>query len=155
MPLFHCTHRELNEGDIIEPGNWGQEIERQGESHGWWHSENILEQVRQDNFPEKPSRLNSTFSCDNLESIMCFRSKSCPNNYVYEVEIIDDKAPKHKGDFNATRPMPRCRFNMTEIAHLYWQYKLKTKVEEWPNVECSEIVTSSALRVISRLSTTD
>ena len=152
MPLFHCTHRELNEGDIIEPGNWGRIILETGETHPCWHREQTLESIRRSHYPQKPSRLESAFVCEHLNTIKCYKAKHCANGHIYEVELVNSESLQHKGDFNAVEPMPRHNANMYEIAHLYWQYRLKTNVQEWPNVECSEIVTSSPLKIIRRLS---
>jgi hypothetical protein len=39
---------------------------------------------------------------------------------------------------------------MHEIAHLYWQYGFKTSVAELPDVECSEILSASPLKVLKK-----
>jgi hypothetical protein len=145
MPLYHCTHDALADGAIIEPGNYGRVIRLTGPNHRHWHRENILEQVRLRLFPEKPSRLSATFCCDSLQTALCYKSaQHRVEDFLYEVELIDPGARRHKGDFNAVEPLPRCQANMEEIAVRYWQYSLKTKV--WEGVECSEIVSASPLQ---------
>ena len=66
--------------------------------------------------------------------------------------MVDSTAPRHKGDFNAVEPLPGRQETMEQIAFKYWQYILKTSVEEWPGIECSEIVSLSPLKVMQRLS---
>jgi len=100
MPLYHCTHRELKIDDLIEPGNWGAKIFEQSVSHPCWDRETVLETVRAEHFANKPSRLRSTFSCDNIETIRCYRSVQCKGGFIYEVEIVDKELSYHKGDFN-------------------------------------------------------
>ena len=152
MELYHCTHLDLDNGSTINPGNWGKKIFEVGPSHESWKREIALEAVRSWHFPQKPSRLYGTFSCEHVDTIKCYKSKHCPNGHLYKVEIIDEDAPIHKGDFNAIEPLPRGNDDMWRTAIKYWQYLIKTNVEEWPNVECSEILTSSPLKVIGRLS---
>ena len=145
--LYHSTHKELEPGSIVEPGNWGTKILEIGPSHNWWNSEQILERVRLESYPEKPSRFHSTFACESLDTAICYRSKSGPSNIIYSVMITNISLPWHRGDFNATKTLPR-HANMETIAELYWRYGLKTAIEEWRGVICSEIVTLSSLKVL-------
>lgn len=147
MPLYHCSHLNLVAGDIVEPGNWGKEILKTGLAHPAWYREIILEAFRLQYFPTKPSRLHSTFTCESVDTIMCYKLKNTPAGYLYAVELVDEMAATHKGDFNAVEPLPRLQDNMMQIAFKYWRYDLKTSVDEWPGIECSEIVAASALRI--------
>lgn len=148
MPLFHCTHRILQIGAIVMPGNWGDNIFAIGPNHRAWAREMALEAIRSWHFPAKPSRLKSTFACDNYETISCYKSAQCRDGFIYEVRIVDDGCAVHKGDFNAVQPLPGCPDGMMQIAYKYWMYELKTDVQGWEGVECSEIVTASALEVV-------
>ena len=154
MPLYHSTHQKLNAGDIIQPGNWGKMIYKTGESHSCWNREIVLEKIRQKKYPDKPSRLNGCFACDNLQTIEFYKNHFCPKGYIYEVEIVDTQAPQHLGDFNAVEPLPGLNLNMEEIADRYWRYAQKTNIQGYPELICSEILTSSSLRVIRSLPTT-
>jgi hypothetical protein len=111
-----------------------------------------LEAVRAWMFPHKPSRLKSTFACDSIETIRCYKERHCPDGFTYEVEVVDHAASTHKGDFNAVEPLPNLVDDIWMIARKYWEYALKTNVEEWPGVECSEIVISSSLKIINKIS---
>jgi hypothetical protein len=151
MPFYHCTHRDLDSEDKVEPGNYGRKILEIGPRHKSWNREMVLENVRKSLFPEKPSRLNATFCCEALSTIRCYKSRHCLDGFLYEVELVDPAAPRPKGDFNAVEPLPRLPFDIQQMAVKYWQYQLKTNVIEWPGVECSEIVSSSSLRVLRRI----
>lgn len=155
MELYHCTHRHILIGDIIEPGNWGYKIFEVGPTHNAWAREMALEAVRAWKYTSKPSRLKSSFACDNYETIQCYKSKNIPNGYIYKVEIVSTECLIHKGDFNAIQPLPGKSETMWQIADAYWQYKLRTDVAEWPNVDCSELVIASSLRVVEIVSVPD
>lgn len=148
MAFYHASDLDLQPGDIILPGNWGRILTQTGKAHPCWEREINLELVRQSHYPDKPSRMHSAFVCDNFEAMKFYRNKQCPNNKIYEVEFVRTEAPRHHGDFNAVQPMPRCGFDKNEIAHLYWQYRLKTSVEGHEEVVCSEILAVSPLRVV-------
>jgi hypothetical protein len=60
---------------------------------------------------------------------MFYKSIHMPIGYLYEVELVDEMAAMHKGDFNAVEPLPRLQDNMMQIAFRYWQYDLKTAVD--------------------------
>ena len=151
MPFYHTNREDLPPGSVVQPGGWGRRVLEQRDRHPSWKREIILEAVRLLNFHEKPSRLNATFSCELIETIRCYHSQHCRQDFIYEVELIDPAASQHKGDFNAVEPMPRRAETFDQIALKYWLYSLKTNVAEWPGVECSEIVSASPLRILKRL----
>ncbi|SEP43918.1 hypothetical protein [Nitrosovibrio sp. Nv6] len=151
MPLYHSTHRDLESDSLIHPGNWGKFLLEMNLSHPSWAREIALEAVRAWHYADKPSRLKSTFACDTIEAIRCYKAHHCSEGFIYEVEIVDIKAPKHKGDFNAVEPLPTLSDDMWSIALRYWQYNLKTNIQECPGVECSEIVTASPLKVVRKI----
>lgn len=151
MPLFHCTHLLLNSISIIEPGNWGRILSEIGATHPCWEREQILERIRAQLYPSKPSRLKSAFACESEKTIRCYKSVHNPQGLIYKVEVVDETLPTHTGDFNCVEPLPRLNKTMEEIAHHYWRYDLKTNVESWPGVVCSEFVTLSSLRVLEHI----
>ena len=151
MTLYHCTYRKLSAGDIIKPGNWGKKLKEIGELHPSWEREIELEKCRYDFYPNKPSRLNCTFCCDNEDTIKFYKERNCSDGFIYEVEFIDKNLPTHRGDFNAVEPLPRCNYNMQEIARLYWRHGFRTKVQGYENVVCDEILSTSPLIIITQL----
>lgn len=155
MTLYHCTHKTYTPGDIIEPGGWGTGLFQIGPHHGCWTREMALEAVRAVYFRDKPSRLYSTFSCESIDTARCYRSAHCQNGSIYEVKIVDEQLPVHKSDFNLVQPLPGLDADMWRIADLYWRYAHRTHVAEWPGVECSEILSSSALKVIRQIASSD
>lgn len=74
-----------------------------------------------------------------------------PNGKLYEVRICDESAPTHKGNFIATQPLPELSDNMLEIANKYWNYSLRINKADWLGVECSEVLTTSSLKVIREI----
>lgn len=86
----------LDVGSIILPGNWGR-VEKTiaGQGSPVVFREYLLESVREEYFPEKPSRMESTFSCPNLESMFFFMKANCPTSLCYEVELVSPEKPFH------------------------------------------------------------
>jgi hypothetical protein len=82
--------------------------------------------VRLIDFPDKPSRFNATFSCESVDIIRCFHGHHRPNDFIYEVDLVDPAAPTHKGDFNAVESLPRRTETYDQMAVKYWRYSLKT-----------------------------
>lgn len=151
MSYYHCTHLNLGEGETIQPGNWGKILFNIGPNHISWKRELMLEAIRAEHYPEKPSRLYSCFGCYSLETIKLYQKLHCPEGYIYEVELIEHQAPIHTGDFNAVEPMPRHHANMIQIAFGYWKHEFKTEIDGWEQIDCSEFVTTSTLRILRKL----
>jgi hypothetical protein len=60
--------------------------------------------------------LTAPFSYKFLETIRCYSARLSPNDFIYEVEISDPAAPRHKDDFNSRRTLPGRQENIAEIA---------------------------------------
>ena len=149
--LFHTSKQRVAEGKFIHPGRWGRIIKRTGPTHPSWNREQVLEAVRASDFAEKPSRLKATFACLTRDAIEFYRRVHTPGAVIYAVELAAADAPSHVGDFNAVEPLPRRSETMTEIAKLYWTLGLRTNVAEAPGVECLELVSTSALKIVDVL----
>jgi hypothetical protein len=121
--LFHCAPiwRPLAPGSVVLPGNYGQIIRSVGQTHKHWHRETVLEQVRVQHFPDKPSRLASTFSCPTEDTARFYRTHLDPNSILYLVEKVEPDASEHRADFNVVQPLPRRPETMEQIADLYWR----------------------------------
>jgi hypothetical protein len=148
---YHCSPKQLDPGTIITPGNYGRILLQTGVVHPHWRRESVLEQVRIELFPLKPSRLNSCFLLTSLEAAKFYQSKNTKGDFLYTCEIVEPHLPQHFGDFNAVEPLPRLNYTMEEIAVRYWSYSLKTRVESYPNLFCEELLTSSSIRIRSKL----
>lgn len=150
--FYHSSDIKYEVGQIIQPGNWGRKIKEIGTRHPSWNREITLEAVRINYFPTKPSRLESTFCCNNLETIKAYHHKNNPDGIIYLVDFVDQRLPYHIGDFNAVEPLPGRPENMVQIANLYWTNGLHTQVDGWPGIDCTEIVSNVALKVLEIIS---
>lgn len=150
--LFHCAPVLLASSSVVLPGNYGRIIRETGQTHSHWHRETILEQVRMQRFPDKPSRLTSSFSCSSEATARCYRSRLDPRSILYVVEKVEPDAREHRADFNVVQPLARRSETMEQVADLYWRAALWCNIPEWPDIRCEEVVTSSPLRVIRQLS---
>lgn len=133
MPTyFHVAPLILAPGSIIEPGNWGRVLGLTAVLSQQIYRETVLEAVRQELFPDKPSRLKSFFALESLADAIAYRNQNGPTNLIYEVEIESAKSGgnMHRGnydrvqDFNA--PVMQ---SMKQCAVLYWTETPTEKIE--------------------------
>jgi hypothetical protein len=156
--IFHSCPVLLKPGSTILPGNYGRIIRAIGEAHPLHNREAVLEQVRAEHFPDKPSRLDACFGCSSLEAARFYvRAMSQKAGglatwpVIYEVEKTDPHAVEHRADFNVVQPLPRYSADMSKIAHLYWTAGLWITVSDAPGIRCEEIVTPSPLRILRKI----
>lgn len=150
---YHSNRQRLCPGEFIEPGNYGRLVREAGESGPHWNREQVLERVRAEMFPNKPSRLNACFVTHDINTAKFYHRYHCAEGQLYQVMIVDRSLPWHIGDFNCVQPLPKVNKTMEQIAEAYWSYNLSTNIEGFPNLKCEEIVTSSGLKVVNILET--
>lgn len=123
MPTFYTLdrHRWLNEGDILnlvpiegQPLLSDELFTLGASQHGVTYSLNntfnmpdnpfgpsielALELIRKERFPDKPSRLQSMFACEDLDDVKHFRgsSQAARSAPIFEVTVEN----YHRGDMN-------------------------------------------------------
>lgn len=151
MAHFHCSSLPLQPDSVIDPGNWGRIIRNAGWSHNLSGRETILEHVRKNEFPHKPSRLDASFFFDN-ETEARFYAGSDGRHLTmltYEVELLEPDAVQHIGDWRnvaAKGPLD------LSWASNYWAGEMLPPHSDpaWP-VQCREILAVTALRIVRRL----
>jgi hypothetical protein len=146
--VFHTAPILLESGSIILPGNFGRIIKQNEEKHKLWRREKVLEEIREREFPQKPSRLSSTFCSSTFEIARLFRDLQRPSELIYEVEYVDETCPIHTGDYNCVEPLVGRSESMEEVARLYWTNKLKTNLKGVADIPCEELVCASPIKVI-------
>ena len=142
--FFHSNRVMMRPGDIVAPGNYGRLIAEAGEGSPHWHREHVLERVRAEHYPQKPSRLRACFTTLGIDTAQFYHVHQCPEGTLYLVTLVDFSQPWHLGDFNVVQPLPGRDETMEETAHAYRTNRIRTNVE---GVTCEEVVTGSALRV--------
>lgn len=149
--LFHAAPILLAPDSIILPGNWGRIIQSVGPQHDRWKHEETLERIRAEEFPNRPSRMNSSFCCLNEETLRFYSSRNNrlpPVHYLVEKAVLD--APEHITDFNLISPNKDGE-TIEQNAVRYWQGDFRYKIDGHPEVVCEELLTSSPLRVLEIL----
>ena len=143
---FHLTHRKLQGGDVVQPGNWGSVVLNAGAAHEWFEREALLEAVRMKSYPAKPSRLHSAYYFPDLNDAMHYWVNFAQADRVYAVQMADSSAPFHHA-FMTCLPPVEGRTD-EEIAHHYWRKDLVVTRGKFQSAT-EEILTTSALVVTS------
>ena len=112
--MYHCSPSWLESGSIIRPGNYGRILKMNGARHAHWLREQFIELIRVYEFPDKPSRFTSAFTCEHLDAIRLFKEGNCPMGIVYEVELVNPDANRHT-DFNCIRTLRDLHTANTEM----------------------------------------
>lgn len=145
---YYCCSLPLEPGSIIKPGNWGRIIKTytpQASPNSWLLvRELIFEKVRQENFPDKPSRFDSIFLCFSENDIKEFRNSN--NRFldvIYKVELVDQNRPTHTADYTLANIQQNDNFStFVEKAKKYW---------EGEEISKAELVTTSRIRIKSMI----
>ena len=137
----------LDVGSVILPGNWGRlEKASLGAGSPIIFREYVLESLRAKEFPDKPSRMQATYSCPDIQSMVMFMQANCPTSLCYEVEIIDREAPAHRAPCKIVGPADNQNtwdWAMSEAAK-YWSWNQEHVLRPM------EMVSASPLRIISK-----
>lgn len=147
---FHSAPMLLDNGSIVQPGNWGRILNSytQNQGNAWMLArEFIFESVRASEFPALPGRLSSAFVFESLEHANQYRNNFSPWGMLYEVELVEPSALLHRGGFNlVTFPPPVTEFVpvTAQFARSYWRGE---------NIEVVELLTKSPLRIKGIVST--
>ncbi len=148
--LIHMTRSELQPGDLIAPGNWGAVIRQQGEAHGAWLRECVLEGIRELEFPSKPSRMATAFAFVDLASALWWWRHERQKDFIYEVEVVDGAAASHIGDLLGVQMVPAVDVSPEAAARRYWS-RGTPHFNTPDGVFIDELVTLSPLKVVGRL----
>ncbi len=142
MEYFLLCSYLLAQGSIIEPGNWGRTLRLYSGDKNMNMSnpykEQIYEKVRQDNFPDKPSRLECLFLCETIEESKLFKER---NNrifdLIYKVRLNDESKATFRADWEKVKFVDID--SIESIAHEYWS---------GVNISRPEILTLSSVEII-------
>ncbi len=148
MSYFWLGSYSLGNGSIIEPGTWGR-IVRMSPMHNWALLEAVFENARLKDFPALPSRLESLFLFETEAQARQFQLQAQrPYDLVYEVELLDENAPKCVVDVALISPTANGQLlpieQLESQASVYWASSQNTCV-------IPEILTMSSAKIIRRL----
>jgi hypothetical protein len=149
MTYYHSAPLLLEDGAIIHPGNWGRILNcyTQQQGNAWMLTrEFVFESIRASEFPHLPSRLSSAFVFENLDHANQYKFNFSRWNPLYEVELVFPNALNHRAGFNLVCfPAANVEFVpvTVDLARKYWR---------GDKIEVGELLTMSALRVVSMVS---
>ncbi len=125
MP-FHWTQQALDAGAILEAGAYGKMLCATGQSHKNSLRESILEHIRAQEFPNMPSRLQSSFFFHTKEQALTYLATRGLSSYaLYEVEIVSSATVVADVDFRRVDPSGSIGL---EWARAYWRGDLMPPV---------------------------
>ena len=140
MPYFACTMM-LGNGSIVRPSNWGRMLQVIGPPHKDWEREAILEEIRKNEFPHLPSRLECSFVLDELIEAQYYVTNFAHLSLVYEVTLLDKGVATHEADWKGTGPYDQTK----EWARRYWRGDVMPHPET--SLKLRERLTLSRLRI--------
>jgi hypothetical protein len=154
--FFHFCPNRLAPKSVILPGNWGRIVRRytyplpDGRNLGnpWVIARELeFERIRKDQFPKRPSRMESAFCCLNLDHARAYQAQVDPAGIqvLHEVELVDPSLATHQA--------PLAMMDLPAGGSEFLSATAIRAVAYWtgdPN-GIQEIVTASALRVIANL----
>jgi hypothetical protein len=118
---FHFAPILLAPGSIIEPGNFNRIIRRHGPAHNLYRREMAYEDVRQQLFSSRPSRLDCLFCFPTMvEAELC---RAHINGYVDSIlyDVESNEASPHLADMNnGLQNFTQPAFDNNVIAY-YWR----------------------------------
>src|ERR1700681_2787150 len=105
---LHFAPLRLAPGSVIQPGNWGRVLHRYENAtvtqqlfgNAWILARELkFENVRLQNFPEKPSRFDAAFCCIDENGARVYQAKvDFPRIQVlHRVEFVNRALPTHSG----------------------------------------------------------
>lgn len=144
--FFACSY-PLEPGSIVKPGNWGRMIKTYTPQSGWpWIliREMAYEEIREKEFPKKPSRFQSIFLCSTLDGLKKFIIENRRQfDIAYEVELADSSAAFHVGCLNIPSIADSDNYaTFLEKARSYWLAN---------DVINPEFITLSSVRIVRQL----
>jgi hypothetical protein len=138
-------------GGRIEPGAWGRGLTEAGPNHPLHRGETLLEKVRAEEFPQRPSRMRGIFAWVGLRvarrSYWYGDPGTGPHRWLYEVAVPDE--PLFMTDHRFVPP-PDCPTveEAAELSRFYWA----GVTEQWPRYQL-ELVTEQPLTITRVVST--
>ena len=144
--LWNRSRALLEPGDLIQPGNWGRTVLGFGTAHNFYLREYVIENIRAREYPDKPSRLKSSFAYVAEGCAM----RSFQDHGLYRVEVVDESQVIHRGDFGWIDLMPGLRTfsDLEDGARRYWDGTAANAQSD-----SFEVVSESQLRIVERIPT--
>jgi hypothetical protein len=149
VTFYYLCSYPLGNGSVVQKGNWGRIIKINPitpHTLPYLLRELIFEKIRLEEYPYRPSRLNSIMACANLESAKEF--KSLPGrqfDIIYEVEPLDIKSKLFEADWSLILPpLNKSIAQVEQEARNYWSGFISHENKK-------EILIDSDIRIIKKI----
>ena len=141
--MCHRSQRLYLPGERVPIGSWGHTILGIGPAHNFYFREYLFEKIRQAEFNDKPSRMDSVFAFVNQQFALNWQRGQ---ENTYAVHLSDPTGNIHRGDMSWLDQLYQCRtFEAAEYcARRYWK-------GEQRQPDALEIVAASDLIVEERI----
>lgn len=118
IPYFHVSPQIFLAGDLKPKGSYGNLLKSDAkyvieDPHG----EFLRESVRLARYPNKPSRLSSSFVFESLQDARTFRDRRGKNEKIYLVEFASEPLAVHRVCYTS---WSMAHLNLDLQAHEFW-----------------------------------
>lgn len=129
MPIYyHASPQILSDGGIILAGRYGQCCRTFKMLAREYAFEHACEDIRLTYFPDRPSRLNCTFACEDAAALDDFNKRTGGGRiHHYEVEAVEPAAPIHRGIWDLR--YGEHLHGMVNCSWAYWTQQHQASVE--------------------------
>ncbi len=123
---YHSCPILLENKSILKKGSYGRMIKTYtgNECNGvMLFREKILENIRQENYAHKPSRLNCIFACLSLHEIKEYQEMSQhTTSVIYKIKPVTESCKTHIGNYIEVQPRDFVPYfdNMEDVVKKYW-----------------------------------
>ncbi|EHR00824.1 hypothetical protein [Bradyrhizobium sp. WSM471] len=153
MPYFHCSSTMLEPGAVILPGNWGRIVRLTGWPYNQAFREAVFEYVRDQEFAQKPSRLDSLFFFDDEYEARFYATSDARQATMlpYEIELLDAQAPKHFADWRNLQPQTPLVDRNRVRDHWSGQMLPLHRIDDNATAAFREVIAVTPARIIRRI----
>ncbi len=147
MIYYHVNQAYLETESVLLPENFGRVLRsRNAEHNPMLFREYIFEDVRKSCFPQKPSRLESIFLCQDVVSMWNFiHIAKRINELIYHVEIIKPEKEQHIAPIELVNVGEKAWTTTAQNAHAYWEWDASQTTKH-----TMEVICETPVRIISR-----
>lgn len=145
--MYYACSYPLEPGSVVEPANWTRILRRHSVQQGnpWLLvRELVFENIRKEEFPDKPSRFDAAFVLESIDDLKRFiETNNRTFDLKYKVELVHPDKDSHKGccvvqDIGSTDSIT----SFEEKARKYWSGN---------EIQLPEVVTLSSLKIVQRI----
>lgn len=142
---LHHSYAFMEPGEIVRAGNWGRVVRGYGGQHNIFFRETLWEFVREREFANLPSRLESAYFYKEEATARRGMLEGDPNRSpnLYEVQVLDASAPTHRADLHLWERAwwdVHSPSEAVDVARAYWNCDAPSGRFEWLTLSDLQVV---------------